>query len=132
MKREDKSKRKLISKLGAIALIVALTCGMFSIIASAAPAGEASQTGKNLVIKVVEDEGEMIDIDDYDVPLSAFSAMPSAQDNSGTRHLVMMSAMLACVLLFVVYQGVHEKKLVTLRRRAARAQDHMMTAERQL
>lgn len=132
MRKADTRKRNLISRLGAIALIVVLTCGIFGTAAYALPARDASEKDKHLVIKVVEDEGEMIEFDDYDTPLSSFSAMPYTADSSGTRHLVIMSVMLACVLLYVFYQGVNEKKLNELRKQAARAQKHMMTAERKL
>ena len=52
---------------------------LLCIMIAAAPrftgADESSDTGKQLVVKVVGDE-ELVDIDDYDIPLFSFSARP--------------------------------------------------------
>ena len=114
-----------------ISLIILLFMISVEIIGLAAPAIFAEESGqeqKHLVIKVIEDE-ELMDIEDEDIPLSFYSE-GSAQDRSGTRHLILMSLMLACVIIYVIYQTVNEKKLIELRKRAAGAQYRRMTGNR--
>jgi len=128
VKSKNKSRQKGILRICMILLLVILS---FEISKAAAPAifaEESGQAKKHLVIKVIEDE-ELMDIDEMDIPLSFFSE-GSAQDRSGTRHLILMSAMLACVIIYVVYQTVNEKKLIELRKRAAAAQYQKMTGNR--
>lgn len=82
--------------------------------------------GKHLVISVVEDL-EAIDIEDYPVPLGAF---PDTPNSSGNRHIAMMAGLL---LLVCVYAGLRirqEKRLVMLKKEAARAEYRMMSERR--
>ena len=113
-----------------ILLAVMLVWGSFGTGAYAVTAEESDQSEKHLVIKIVEDE-ELLEIDDYDVPLAAFSEETQDQ-RTGIRHIILMSAMLACVTVFVLYQSVNEKKLIALRRKAALAQHRVMTENRKL
>ena len=125
METKNKCRQKGILRISMILLLVILS---FEISKAAAPAifaEESGQAKKHLVIKVIEDE-ELMDIEDEDIPLSFFSE-GREETRSGTRHLILMSLMLACVILYVVYQTVNEKKLIELRKRAAAAQYQKMT-----
>lgn len=122
------SRQKGILQISIVLLLVVIS---FEIIRAAAPAifaEESGQTQKHLVIKVVEDE-ELMDIEDEDIPLSFYSE-GREETRSGTRHLILMSAMLVCVIIYVIYQTVNEKKLIELRKRAAGAQYRRMTGYR--
>ena len=128
METKNKCRQKGILRISMILLLVILS---FEISKAAAPAifaEESGQAKKHLVIKVIEDE-ELMDIEDEDIPLSFFSE-GREETRSGTRHLILMSLMLACVILYVVYQTVNEKKLIELRKRAAAAQYQKMTGNR--
>ena len=128
METKNKCRQKGILRISMILLLVILS---FEISKAAAPAifaEESGQAKKHLVIKVIEDE-ELMDIEDEDIPLSFFSE-GREETRSGTRHLILMSAMLACVIFYVIYQTVNEKKLIELRKRAAAAQYQKMTGNR--
>ena len=128
METKNRNKQKGILRISMILLLVILSVEIIGAAAPAIFAEESGQAEKHLVIKVIEDE-ELLDIEDEDIPLSFFSE-GSAQDRSGTRHLILMSAMLACVIIYVIYQTVNEKKLIELRKRAAGAQYQRMTGNR--
>ena len=125
MERKNKSRQKGILRISMIILLVMISFEIFGAAAPAIFAEESGQAKKHLVIKVVEDE-DLMDIEDEDIPLSFFSE-GREETRSGTRHLILMSAMLACVIIYVVYQVVNEKKLIELRKRAAAAQYQKMT-----
>ena len=125
-----RKKQKTVFLAGMLLLGLVLFQAFPGVPASAVSAEEIPQEGKHLVIKVVEDEG-LLEIEDYEVPLSSFSEKTQEQ-KAGIRHIILMSAMLACVIIFVLYQGVNEKKLISLRRRAALSQSRMMTENRKL
>ena len=111
-------------------IVFLVLCAVLAAMPRITRADDSSASEKQLVIKVVEDE-ELVDIDDYDIPLSFFSV--DAQDaKAGTRHIILMSAMLACVIFYVVYQGISEKKLITLRKQAALAQQQLMRENRKI
>ena len=121
-------RHKRILRISMISLIIMISFVIFGLSTPAVFAEESGQTQKHLVIKVIEDE-DLVDIDDEDIPLSFYSE-GRAEDRSGTRHIILMSVMLACVIIYVVYQGVNEKKLIELRNRAATAQYQRMTENR--
>ena len=130
MKRIKAGRHILISLL--VLAILLMTLGLYSITALADGQGPAS--GKHLVIKVVEDEGELFDLQDRAVPLAAFpgtSQNSSQPDGSGARHIVLMAVMLACVVVFAIYYGHNEKKLIRLRNKATRAEYRWMLHRRQ-
>ena len=123
------TKRTRLFRLAGIlglAMILLAAAGSTAILRTLAQ--EPSREEKHLVIKVVEDE-ELVEIDDFEVPLAAYSA-GSEDHSSGTRHLILMAGMLVCLILFVFYQGRNEKKLIFLRIQAAKAQRQRMTANR--
>ena len=128
MERKNKSRQKGILRISMIILLVMISFEIFGAAAPAIFAEESGQAKKHLVIKVVEDE-DLMDIEDEDIPLSFFSE-GREETRSGTRHLILMSLMLACVIIYVVYQVVNEKKLIELRKRAAAAQYQKMTGNR--
>ena len=129
MNKKDK-RSKAAGWMGLFIILAVFICGVILTNASDLTSGGPSKDSKQLVIKVVEDE-DLVDIDDYDVPLSSFS-LGDAQKNAGTRHIILMSAMLGCVIVYVIYQGRNEKKLISLRSQAAKAQHLMMTENRKI
>lgn len=113
-------------RIGIIVCILALlaACVVWEHMMVVVRAEESSQE-KHLVIKVIEDE-ELIDIEDYDVPLASFTD----GQNAGTRHVVLMAVMLSCMICYVLYEGRNERKLIDLRKQAAKAQRQMMMVNR--
>ncbi|MBR3400969.1 MAG: hypothetical protein IKG67_01885 [Parasporobacterium sp.] len=128
MENRNKSMRKHLLRISMIIMLVTLFFEIIGVSTPAVFAEESGQTQKHLVIKVIEDE-DLVDIDDEDIPLSFYSE-GRAEERSGTRHIILMSVMLACAVIYVVYQGVNEKKLIELRKRAAAAQYQRMTENR--
>ena len=114
----------------AAVIVFMVLCAVLAAMPYFTGADEPADSGKQLVVKVVADE-ELMDIDDYDIPLSSFSEN-TQNTKAGTRHIILMSAMLACVIFYVVYQGISEKKLITLRKQAALAQQQLMRENRKI
>ena len=125
--QKDKTIEKTIIK-STILMIVIIAFVFAGAKAFYAMADETSQSEKHLVVKIIEDE-ELLEIDDYDVPL-AFSFDTANEQQAGIRHVLLMSIMLACVIIYVIYQVINEKKIISLRRQAAEIQLQMMKNNR--
>ena len=85
------------------------------------PSARAENSGdsarKQLVITVVEDIPAE-EIEEEAVPL----AVPDIATGRETRHAGMMGLTLAAVVFYVLYFGRYERKLLALRREAARVE----------
>ena len=116
---------------GLVLAVLLLTLSLCTITALAD--GQDPASGKQLVIRVVEDDEELFDLGDRAVPLAAFpgASQTSQPDGSGTRHIVLMAVMLVCVVAFAIYYGHNEKKLIRLRNQATKAEYRWMINRRQ-
>ena len=106
-------------------LLVTLPVNIYSCrvyAASGAAEEESENSGKNLVITVLEDI-EPADIEDARVPLAA---LPQTKRDDSIRHLVLMSIAFICVIIYVLYFGRYEKKLIALRRETIEAEKKSM------
>ena len=68
----------------------------------------AASEEKHLVIKVVEEE-DMVEIDDYDVPLSSFSA-DAGHQNAFRMYFIPAAVMLLIMIIYVVRRRSQSRK----------------------
>ena len=90
--------------------------------ARAADSGDGGSARRQLVITVVE-EIPAEEIEEEAVPLAA---VPDTASGRETRHAGMMGLTLAAVIFYVLYFGRYERKLLALRREAARAESDFL------
>lgn len=90
--------------------------------ARAADSGDGGGARRQLVITVVE-EIPAEEIEEEAVPLAA---VPDTASGRETRHAGMMGLTLAAVIFYVLYFGRYERKLLALRREAARAESDFL------
>lgn len=119
MKRIKAGRHILIS--GLVIAILLMTLSICTVTAFAAE--QESSSGKHLVIKVVEEEEEVLDIKDSEVPLAAFPGFSkkTQADQEGSLYIVLMAVMLVSAIGFVFYRSRGERRLSRLRQKNARA-----------
>lgn len=113
--------RRREKKCGWSRRLACLLLTLFLLFLLPQPSARAENSGdsarKQLVITVVEDIPAE-EIEEEAVPL----AVPDIATGRETRHAGMMGLTLAAVVFYVLYFGRYEKKLLALRREAARVE----------
>ena len=110
------SGRKLLAAAAALLLALAILSVLLPLRAYAETA-----EARTLIVTVVEEIPADEIIDDDDVPLATFDDSGKAISDQ-TRHVLLMSALLFCVLIYVFYFRTYEKRLSSLRLTAAEAE----------
>ena len=108
--------RKLLAAAAALLLALAILSALLPLRAYAETA-----EARTLIVTVVEEIPADEIIDDDDVPLASFDD-PGKTISDRTRHVLLMSALLFCVLIYVFYFRTYEKRLSSLRLTAAEAE----------
>lgn len=103
---------------GALCLVLALAV-LLAVLPQRAFADTAEP--KTLIVTVVE-EIPADEIEDDDVPLASLADTGKSISDS-TRHVLLMSALLLCVAVYVFYFRTYEKRLRALRWKAAEAEN---------
>ena len=116
MRRRREEKRAWSRRLTCLLLTAVLIFLLPQTSARAADSGDSAR--KQLVITVVE-EIPAEEIEEEAVPLAA---VPDTAPGREIRHAGMMALTLAAVVFYVLYFGRYERKLLALRREAARAE----------
>ena len=110
------SGRKLLAAAAALLLALAILSVLLPLRAYAETA-----EARTLIVTVVEEIPADEIIDDDDVPLATFDDSGKAISDQ-TRHVLLTSALLFCVLIYVFYFRTYEKRLSSLRLTAAEAE----------
>ena len=120
MHKESKNFRSAIQVLAALVSLILL----LSILSVITPQKAFAETGeaRTLIVTVVE-EIPVDEIDDDDVPLASFGDT-GKRISDGTRHVLLMSALLLSVTVYIFYFSTYEKRLGALRSKAAEAESH--------
>ena len=108
--------RKLLAAAAALLLALAILSVLLPLRAYAETA-----EARTLIVTVVEEIPADEIIDDDDVPLASFDD-PGKAISDQTRHVLLTSALLFCVLIYVFYFRTYEKRLSSLRLTAAEAE----------
>ena len=101
------------------ALVVCLTLCILAVILPQTAFAETGEA-RTLIVTVIE-EIPVDEIDDDDVPLATFGDTGKSI-TEGTRHVLLTSALLLCVIIYIFYFSTYEKRLGVLRGKAAEAE----------
>ena len=114
--------KKVHPTLQVLAAFIALVLILSILSAVIMPQKAFADTGeaRTLIVTVVE-EIPVDEIDDDDVPLASFGDAEKRISES-TRHVLLMSALLLFVTVYVFYFSTYEKRLGSLRYKAAEAE----------
>lgn len=112
---------RLISLVTVIVLLMISFMTMTSFYAWADDKGDKGGNHKGITLEVVEDI-PADEIEDAEIPLAA---LPVSEKSNAVRHMGMMIVLLGAVCAYSAYFISYEKKMVSLREKAAEAEDRL-------
>lgn len=115
--------KELSSRTDARRLLCCLTCLLvaFALLLAIQPKAFAEPAEPQTLIVTVVEEIPADEIEDDDVPLASFADAGRGITDS-TRHVLLMCLLLMCVVVYVFYFSMFEKRLSALRLKAAEAE----------